>query len=106
MYVLIEPKAEGIYTASLIGMPMMAAQGQSENEALTKLRTLVAHRLQAARIVPLEIELPATMHPWLEHADRLRANPLFAEVREAIQIQREQDEEYGSGCDIGHAQST
>src|SRR3954453_21204373 len=62
MYVLIENKPEGKYTASLIGWPDVKAQGGTEDEAHSPLRRLLPTHLTHAKIVPLEL---TAEQPWL-----------------------------------------
>lgn len=84
MYVLIEQKPEGKYTASLIGWPAMEAQGESEKEALAQLRQSQTTQLHQAKIVPLDIELVSPQNPWLQLGERFKDNPLLDEVSESI----------------------
>src|SRR3954451_21969369 len=90
MYVLIEQKPEGKYTASLIGWPAIEAQGESENEAVSQLRQSLTAQLRQARIVPLDIDLIATQNPWLQVGDQFKENPLLDEVSESIAEYRRQ----------------
>ena len=88
--VLIENKPEGKYTASLIGLPTIKAQGESENEALAQLRTLLTTDLHQAKIVPFDIDLGMTENPWLQLSDRFKDNPLLHKVSESIAAYRSQ----------------
>jgi hypothetical protein len=74
--VLIETGPDGQVRATLLGWPDATAQGPTEDDALARLRQLLAARLTHARIVPLEVEVATVHHPWLALADRLGANPL------------------------------
>jgi hypothetical protein len=88
MYVLIENKPDGTYTASLIGWPDISAQGETEDEVLAELRQSFARQLKRGRIVPLELDTPQSDNPWLEMAGIFKDDPLFAEVQEAIAAYR------------------
>jgi predicted RNase H-like HicB family nuclease len=90
MYVLIEEKAEGTYTASLIGWPALEAQGESEAEALARLRQSLTTHIGRGRIVPLDIEVAPTENPWLQLGEHFKDNPLLDEVTESIAEYRSQ----------------
>jgi predicted RNase H-like HicB family nuclease len=90
MYMLIEHKTEGIYTASLIGFPGVQAQATSEQEAIALLRRSLTDHLHHAKIVPLDVDLTQAENPWLQLGERLQANPLLAEVAESMTEYRNQ----------------
>jgi len=90
MYVLIENRSEGKYTASLIGWPAVAAQGESEDEALSQLRQSLTAQLRQVKIVPLDIDLVSAENPWLQIGERFKDNPLLDEVSESIAEYRRQ----------------
>jgi hypothetical protein len=90
MYVLIENKPDGKYTASLIGWPNITAQGESESEVLSQLRQSFMAQLRQARIVPLDIDLNAADNPWLQLGETLKDNPLLDEVTQSIEEYRRQ----------------
>jgi hypothetical protein len=94
MYVLIENKPEGKYTASLIGLPSVKAQGQTEDEALAELRQSLTAQLRQARIVPLDVDLAPSENPWLQTAGLFKDDPLAEELDAVIaEYRRERDAE-------------
>jgi hypothetical protein len=86
--VLIETQPDGTVAATLLGWPDSTVHAATEAEALARVRQLLASRLASARIVPLEIDLSPTAHPWLALAQRFKDNPLLAEVVAAIAADR------------------
>jgi chaperonin cofactor prefoldin len=90
MYALIENKPDGKYAASLIGWPDITAQGETEDEALAKLRQSLARQLKRARIVPLELDTSQSDNPWLQIGDLFKDNPLLDEVTQSIEEYRRQ----------------
>jgi hypothetical protein len=88
IYVLIENKPDGKYTASLIGWPDIKAQGKTEDEALTRLRDSFTAQVRQARIVPLDIDLSVAENPWLQLAGIFKDDPFAAEVEESIAAYR------------------
>ena len=91
MYVLVENKSEGTYTASLIGWPAMSAQGRTEDEAMSALRRSLATQLKHAKIVPLDV---SEEQPWLQTAGMFKDDP-FADELDAViaDYRRERDVE-------------
>jgi predicted RNase H-like HicB family nuclease len=88
MYVLIENKPAGKYTASLLGWPAIKAQGKTEDEALAQLRQSLARQLKGGRIVPLEIDIAPNENPWLQLAGIFKDDPFAQEVQESIAAYR------------------
>jgi hypothetical protein len=89
--VLIETEPDGQVRATLLGWPDATVHGATEDDALARLRQLLAARLTHARIVPLEVEVTSMPHPWLALADRLGANPLWEKVAAAIATARDSE---------------
>jgi predicted RNase H-like HicB family nuclease len=88
VYVLIENKPEGRYTASLIGWPDIKAQGETEDEALAQLRQSFTAHVRHARIVPLDLDLATIEKPWLEMAGVFKDDPFSTELEESIAAYR------------------
>jgi predicted RNase H-like HicB family nuclease len=80
MYVLIETTPEGAYTASLIGLPTIKAQGSTEDEAIRCLRRLLAEQLKDVKLVPFEL---GGEQPWLHTAGMFKDDP-FADELDAV----------------------
>ena len=88
--VLIETLPSGGYSATLLGWPDTTAQGETEAEALARLRQLAQARLQHGKLVTLDLADDSAENPWLTLAGRFRDNPLLDEVDEAITAYRQQ----------------
>jgi predicted RNase H-like HicB family nuclease len=88
VYVLIENKPEGRYTASVIGWPDIKAQGETEDDALIQLRQSFTAHVRSARIVPLDLDLSTAEKPWLEMAGIFKNDPFSAELEESIAAYR------------------
>jgi predicted RNase H-like HicB family nuclease len=87
-YVLVENGKQGRYTATVLGWPDCTAHGVTRQEALTRVRQVLAARLTQAEIIPLEIEQSPPKHPWLKFAGMFRDDPLFGEVLAEIENYR------------------
>ncbi|MFN6528862.1 hypothetical protein [Nostoc sp. ChiSLP03a] len=88
--VLIENQQDGTVKATLLGLPDCQGLGNTETEAIEKVRQSLHTRLEAAKIVTLEIEAPKVENPWIKFAGMHRDNPLFGEVLEYIEAERNQ----------------
>lgn len=86
--VLIENETEGHYTATVLGLPDCKAEGATRQQALTCLRDSVIARLAEAEIVPMEIEMTDSTHPWLRLAGKYKDDPQFDEVLGYIEAYR------------------
>ena len=96
MYVLIENKPEGKYTASLIGWPDVKAQGGTEDEALSHLRRSLSAHLTHAKIVPLEL---TAEQPWLQTAGMFKDDPFVDEFQEVIAAYRRERDAHDVSSD-------
>ncbi|MBD2437022.1 type II toxin-antitoxin system HicB family antitoxin [Nostoc sp. FACHB-110] len=95
--VLIENQADGQVRATLIGLPDCQGFGSTETEAIEKLSQSLQHRLEAAKIVTLEIETTKKNNPWLKIAGKYKDDPQFEQMLEYIQ-------EYRRELDHNHEQ--
>ena len=86
--VLIEPVPGKGYRARG-GEPFaLEAEGPTKEEALRKLRELIASRIEAgAELVPLNV--PAGENPWVSFAGMFKEDPLFDKWQVAIAERRE-----------------
>jgi hypothetical protein len=82
--VLVEPVAGNGYRASGWIPAALTADGSTPEEALQKLRGLIAERLnEGARLVALEV--PGVDHPWLPFAGMFnKDDPLVQEWKQAM----------------------
>ncbi len=89
--ILVEPIANNGYQART-GEPLaLTAEGTTREEAVQKLRELLATRLQnGAELRALRV---ADANPWVEFAGMFKDDPYFDEWQEAIAETRRKDEE-------------
>lgn len=81
--ILIEPVSGNGYRARGMAPFTLTADGATREEALARLRQLLADRLSGgAEIVALD--LPAAAHPLAEFAGMFKDDPDFAEVLEIM----------------------
>jgi predicted RNase H-like HicB family nuclease len=90
--VLLERKDERQYRAIVLGLPDCQAEGNTREEALTKISTIAGDRLEKAELISLEIQLSKPEHPWMKFAGMFKDDPQFDEMLEDIQdLRRERD---------------
>lgn len=85
--ILVEQVQNNGYRARS-GEPLaLSADGETADEAITKLQALVAAKLQSgARL--LSMPLPPNDNPWLRGAGMFKDDPLFDEWQQEIADQR------------------
>ena len=92
--VLMEQETEGNYHAMVLGLPDCKAQGNTREEALTKISSILGDRLEKAELIHLEIKPPKPEHPWMKFAGKYKDDPQFDDMLEDIQaLRRERDAE-------------
>lgn len=87
--VLIENSTHNQVKASVLEWEDCFVEAATKEEAINKLRQLLTNRLQNKEIISLEIELPPKQHPWMKFAGMHQNNPLFPEVLEEIENNRQ-----------------
>ncbi len=86
--VLIESEAEVHYSATVLGLPDCKAEGETREQALTRLYDCVSTRLAQAEIFSMEIKPNDSPNPWLKLAGKYKDDPQFDEVLEYIAAYR------------------
>ena len=93
--VLVQNLPDGLFSASVIGVPDVVAEGATVEEALNNAKTLLRERLAISRLFTIEIEeAPAGIiaHPWLETHGVMRDDTTFDDwVEEIAKYRREVD---------------
>ena len=92
--VLMEQETEGKYQALVLGLPDCKAQGNTREEALANISSILGDRLDKAELISLEIKPPKPEHPWMKFAGMFKDDPQFDDMLEDIQaLRRERDAE-------------
>lgn len=92
--VLMEQETEGKYQAMVLGLPDCKADGNTREEALTKISSILGDRLEKTELIYLEIKPPKPEHPWMKFAGMFKDDPQFDDMLEDIQaLRRERDAE-------------
>ena len=92
--VLLEPLEKGGFLATVLGWPQCQVVGENREEAIARLRELVAARLEKAEVVSMEVERPQKEHPWMKFAGMFKDDPYFDEMMADIEaFRRDRDAE-------------
>ena len=78
--VLVQNLPDGLFSAIVIGIPDVVAEGATVEEALNNAKTLLRERLATGRLFTIEVEeAPAGViaNPWLETHGVLRDDATF-----------------------------
>jgi predicted RNase H-like HicB family nuclease len=95
--VLVENLPDGLFSAVVIGLPDVVAEGATVEEALNKAEALLRERLATGRLFTIEVEEASAgvvATPWLETHGVLRDDATFDDwVEEIAKYHREVDDE-------------
>ena len=94
-YVSVENSTSLRYMATIVGWPNCIAEGATRDEAVERVKERFIEHLNQVEIVPIEVESSNlenisenSSHPWTEFAGVYAENPLFDEVLELIEQDR------------------
>ncbi len=91
--VFIQSRTDGLFSATVVGIPDCVAEGTTQEEALTKATATLKARLEKGKLVTVEVEdMPVreTANPWLEIHGSLRNDPTFDDLMAEIAHFRQQ----------------
>lgn len=95
--VLVQNLPDGLFTAFVIGIPDIVAEGATLEEALNRAKTLLKERLAVARLFTIDVEEPpagVVANPWLETHGVLRDDSTYDDwVEEIAKYRHEVDAE-------------
>lgn len=91
--VFVQSRTDGLFSATVVGVPDCVAEGVTQEEALTKATAALRARLAKGQLFTVEVEeMPAkeTANPWLEIHGSLRDDPTFDDFMAEIAHSRQQ----------------
>ncbi len=95
---VVENDRDQSYRATVLGWPDCSVAGATREEALAKLRQAFRKRLAEVEIVPLDIDFPENVNPWVRFAGMFEDDPHFEEVLKEMEADRRSlDAEEGQG---------
>lgn len=80
--VLIQPRPDGKYHATVLGWPDLNAVGDSEQTAVERIRQAMRQCLSQSKVVRIEVdeapvEVSAASHPWQPFLGMWQDDPTF-----------------------------
>jgi hypothetical protein len=110
--IVLEQQADGSAIASVLEMPHWRVESATKEQALVDVRRMLRDRLQHIEIIPAAIQsdqperldgvgeasplddrVEASKRAWLQFAGIFENDPHFAQIVEAIQAERDSDDE-------------
>lgn len=91
--VFVQNRTDGLFSATVVGVPDCVAEGVTQEEAVTKATATLRARLARGKLFTVEVEdMPAkeTANPWLEIHGSLRDDPTFDDFVAEIAHSRRQ----------------
>ncbi|MCC3406922.1 MAG: type II toxin-antitoxin system HicB family antitoxin [Microcoleus sp. PH2017_10_PVI_O_A] len=105
--VLMEQETEGNYQALVLGLSDCKAQGNTREEALANISSILGDRLAKAELISLEIKPPKPDNPWMKLAGKYKDDPQFEAMQADIEASRREQyaemEEYYRKLDAEEA---
>ena len=92
--VLVERVPDGLFLATVIGVPDCIAEGTTREEALENAGARLKERLARGELFTIEFPLASKNNPWLEIHGSLSDDPTFDDfVSESERYHRERNAE-------------
>ncbi|MCW5853291.1 MAG: hypothetical protein KIT87_24705 [Anaerolineae bacterium] len=90
--ILVSKEAGEEYIARPLAWPDLVAHGKTEQAAVAAVRTMLQDRLQATRLVQIEVDIPnpSSVNPWLTMAGLFKDDPTWDEFQAAMTDYRRQ----------------
>jgi len=91
--VFVQSRTDGLFSATVVGVPDCVAEGTTQEEALAKATAFLRARLAKGKLFTVEVEeVPAkkATNPWLEIHGSLRDDPTFDDFMSEIAHSRRQ----------------
>lgn len=98
--VLVEDRADGLFSATVVGVPDCVAEGTTQEEALSNAKAVLRERLNKAELFTIDVEekpAKAAVNPWIEIHGSLRNDPTFDDFMAEITISRRERDAEESG---------
>lgn len=93
--VFVQSRTDGLFSATIVGVPDCAAEGATQEEALHKATATLRARLAKGKLFTIEVDeapIKEAANPWLETHGSLRDDPTFDDLVTEIAHLRQQCE--------------
>jgi hypothetical protein len=89
--VIVRAEPPDQYVAQALGIPEVRGVATTEAEAVAQVRLGLAHWLESARLVRVEVPVRNGGNPWLDSFGHSAADPDFEVYREELERARSAD---------------
>jgi predicted RNase H-like HicB family nuclease len=106
--VFVKSRSDKHFTASVMGMPSIAVDGDTEAEAIANVKTALESQLATGKVVTISLGEPIAMNvepktsslpvvqsqnPWIEFAGIFKDDLDFADIARSIAAERHETED-------------
>jgi predicted RNase H-like HicB family nuclease len=88
-YDVVLTKKDSKFVARVCQWPAIAAESDTEEEALRKIQAHLQALLAGGRIVQLEVDIPSKEHPWQQFAGMFADDPDWEAFQTSMRTYRE-----------------
>jgi predicted RNase H-like HicB family nuclease len=90
--VLVQNPSQSHFVASIVGMSGVIAEGETEAEAVSRVKTALEAQLETAKFITIEVSQPRNFatDPWLKHFGVFADDPTFDDFLEEVAAYRQQ----------------
>jgi hypothetical protein len=89
--VIVENQDDQTFLATVWNLPDCQAMGNTREEAINQVQQKVTEKLARSEIVTITISDPKPEHPWTKFAGMFKDDPLFDQVREFMETERQRE---------------
>lgn len=92
---ILQKEAENGYIARPVLRPDSTVHGETEQEALERVRTLIRELFQQTKLVQVDVELSEKTedNPWVKNASIFAEDPSWDSFLEEMELYRQQSNE-------------
>jgi hypothetical protein len=91
--VFVQNPSEQRFVASVVGLPSVMVEGETEEEVIAKVKTALESQLAMGKFVTIEIssqQFNTGTDPWLKHLGIFANDPTFEDFLEEVAAYRQQ----------------
>jgi len=79
--VIVRSDATDHFTASVVGVPEVSAEGKTEEEAIARVKQALRRLVRVGEIVSIDVPVNGQSNPWLDGFGRSANDPDFPRIR-------------------------
>jgi predicted RNase H-like HicB family nuclease len=100
--VLVQNPSKQRFFASVVGLPSVMVEGETEEEVIAKVKISLESQLATAKLVTIEVSSQpsnsanASNDPWLKHLSIFAQDPTFDDFLAEVAAYRQQVDDQGT----------